>query len=284
LAAGLAKEGGATPPAWGGSQYRAKRDDLHAHEDEDEDMQLEGGQSPTVIGQLDAEDERNLLRGALAKGAESASVKDVDLEAGSVTLSQAAAKAVGLPRTVGVVALAGLAFVTICAGPFGIESAVRSSGPLPVVGAVLVLAIFWGLPQALMCAELSTMIDENGGYVLWVERGMGPFAAWLCAFNSLGSNATDLPLYCILFSSYAGVLIKHAAGMGEDEHLPGWATYVLKCGCLLLMTVLNLRNISSVGAASAVVTCIILAPFILEIGFAWKDQSAGDLGGVVHPI
>lgn len=207
----------------------------------------------------------------------------IDLERGSA-LSQAATAAAGLPRTVGVVALAGLAFVTICAGPFGIEEAVHASGPLPVAGAVVALAVLWGLPQALMCAELSTMIDENGGYVLWVDRAMGPFAAWLCAFNSLGSNMTDLPLYCILFASYSGVLLKQAMGMGDQDSLPGWAVYLLKCGCLLVMTGLNLRNISSVGVASALVTCIILAPFLLEIGFAWKYQSLDDWTGVARPM
>lgn len=51
----------------------------------------------------------------------------------------------------------------------------------------------------LQTAELSTMIDENGGYILWVRRGLGEYAGWVNAFNSIASNVCDLPTYPVLF-------------------------------------------------------------------------------------
>ncbi|POM77040.1 Amino Acid-Polyamine-Organocation (APC) Family, partial [Phytophthora palmivora] len=46
------------------------------------------------------------------------------------------------------------------------------------------------------------MIDENGGYILWVRRGLGQYAGWVNAFNSIASNVCDLPTYPVLFCSY----------------------------------------------------------------------------------
>lgn len=43
------------------------------------------------------------------------------------------------------------------------------------------------------------MIDENGGYILWVRRGLGEYAGWVNAFNSIASNVCDLPTYPVLF-------------------------------------------------------------------------------------
>lgn len=108
-------------------------------------------------------------------------------------------------RTLNVLYLSFLAFVTVCggmilkkpcavlsisscavvrAGPFGIEAAVYSAGPLITIIALLALAVFWAAPQAVMTAELGTMFDsENGGYVIWVFEALGPYAGFISAFN-----------------------------------------------------------------------------------------------------
>lgn len=49
------------------------------------------------------------------------------------------------------------------------------------------------------------MIDENGGYILWVRRGLGEYAGWVNAFNSIASNVCDLPTYPVLFCRYVHV-------------------------------------------------------------------------------
>ena len=78
-------------------------------------------------------------------------------------------------RTIGPCQLSFLAFFAVCAGPYGIEDAVGSGGALPTLIAVLTLPLLWGLPQGLMTAELSTVLDENGGYIIWVNNILGPF-------------------------------------------------------------------------------------------------------------
>lgn len=43
-------------------------------------------------------------------------------------------------------------------------------------------------------------MSENGGYILWVRRGLGEFAGWVNAFNCIASNLCDLPTYPVLFA------------------------------------------------------------------------------------
>ncbi|GLE03484.1 hypothetical protein PINS_up012386 [Pythium insidiosum] len=99
-----------------------------------------------------------------------------------------------------------------------------------------------------MTAELSTMIDENGGYILWVRRGLGEFAGWMNAFNSIASNVCDLPTYPVLFCSYVEAFL--ASGF--------WGT------ALLIVFTANAVGMRAVALASVAMSLFVLAPFVLE--------------------
>ena len=163
-------------------------------------------------------------------------------------------------RTLGVMGLALMAYLTVSAGPYSIEEAVAAGGPGPVLLGAILLGLLWGLPQSLVTAELSCMMDENGSYVLWVERGLGPFAAWVSSFNSALSNACDLPLYCILLSQYVSTLAVHFSG----EALPQWSQLVIRGATLCIILTLNLRGVDSVAKVGLVVVVVMMTPFILQ--------------------
>lgn len=148
----------------------------------------------------------------------------------------------------------------MAAGPFGVEDAVRAAGAYPVLFAVVLLPFTWGLPQALMTAELSSMIDENGGYILWVRRGLGEYAGWVNAFNSIASNVCDLPTYPVLFCSYMEAFL--ASGYGYT--LSGLEQWLVKCAALLLVFASNVVGMRAVALASVLMSLFVLAPFILE--------------------
>lgn len=63
-----------------------------------------------------------------------------------------------------------ITYFNTCGGPFGVEPAVEAAGPLWTLIALIVLPLFWSLPQAIMSAELSLLVNENGGNVVWVQR------------------------------------------------------------------------------------------------------------------
>ena len=53
--------------------------------------------------------------------------------------------------------------------------AVRAGGAFLTMIGIIVVSFFWALPQALMAAELSLMMDVNGGAVVWIQRAFGDF-------------------------------------------------------------------------------------------------------------
>lgn len=73
-------------------------------------------------------------------------------------------------------------FGTVCAGCFGMEDMVGSSGPGLTLLIILAIPVFWAIPIALVCAELGAAIPEQGGYYVWLRRALGPFWAYCGAF------------------------------------------------------------------------------------------------------
>ena len=105
-------------------------------------------------------------------------------------------------RTLNFASLVALTFFCVAGGAYGIEDAVGAGGPMLALLALLVVPWLWSLPMALMTAELSTAMPEDGGYVIWVQRAFGRFwgfqegwLSWLCSF-------ADNALYPIMFVDY----------------------------------------------------------------------------------
>jgi amino acid transporter len=83
-----------------------------------------------------------------------------------------AASSSATPR-IGVVKLAALTFFAIAGGPYGVEPLVKNGGALYAILGLLIVPWFWGLPTALMTAELSAALPESGGYIVWIHRAFG---------------------------------------------------------------------------------------------------------------
>jgi amino acid transporter len=74
--------------------------------------------------------------------------------------------------------LGGFAYVNICGGPFGMESAVNAGGALLTLITIGVLAVCWAMPQALMTAELSTAFPVNGGLIVVRSARLVSLEGW----------------------------------------------------------------------------------------------------------
>ena len=169
-------------------------------------------------------------------------------------------KAMTPTRTLTPLSLACMAFLCVSAGPYGIEDAVGAAGAFPVLLACLILPVMWGMPQALITAELSTMMDENGGYVLWVRRGLGNFWGWMSSYNSVGSNICDLPLYAVLLAQYLSAYASRT--LGTD--LSFGSQWAIKAFALCFIMALNVKGVTSVSIVSFFITFLIVAPFVIE--------------------
>eukprot|EP00760_Papus_ankaliazontas_P030019 PhM_4_TR4578/c0_g1_i1/m.55213 len=153
--------------------------------------------------------------------------------------------------------LVALAFVFTCAGPFGVEAAVRTGGPGLAFLGVLVTPIVFVLPQVVMVAELATMMPSNHGYVMWVKRALGPFAGFMTAFSSIIANAFDMTVYAAMFSSY--LFLKYRPGTAFV-----WQ-YIVRVACIAIATALALLESKNVAAVSGAIGVLIMVPFL--VGF-----------------
>lgn len=144
-----------------------------------------------------------------------------------------------------------LCFFLTCGGPGGIEDIVGAAGPAPALLGLVILPLLYSVPQALMTAELSSLMSENGGYIIWVQRAFGDFVGWVNSYNSMFCNFFDNATYPALFVSYL-----------VSKDFPWIARYSFQLAFVLLGMVLNVVGIEIVSLVSFIMTCLILLPFI----------------------
>lgn len=159
-------------------------------------------------------------------------------------------------RNINAFQLAMLTYFFTCGGPFGIEPSVGAAGPVITLVALFLVPVLWSLPQALMSAELSLMVDENGGNIVWVQRAFGPFIGWINAFNYLVSAFASMALYPILVIAY---LPQH----WQDDLTDGEA-FAIKFGFVFIIMLINMWGISWVTRLSLIFLFFILSPFLAE--------------------
>jgi len=155
-------------------------------------------------------------------------------------------------RALSFTSLVALAFFCVAGGAYGLEDVVGTGGPLLGLLAILAVPWLWGLPTALMTAELSSAMPEDGGYVVWVERAFGRFwgfqegwLSWLCSF-------ADNALYPVMFVDYLAYL------SGDMAPLERWLIGLV---FIIAITWLNVRGTWLVGISSIIFTLFVLAPF-----------------------
>lgn len=171
-----------------------------------------------------------------------------------------------LRRSLNTASLIAVTFFCVAGGAFGLEDAIAAAGPQVVLLGILILPWLWSFPTALMTAELSTAMPEDGGYVVWVEKAFGRFwgfqegwLSWLCSF-------ADNALYPVMFLDYLAYL---RGDMGPMER---WLIGTAVIGAIAW---LNIRGIQVVGCMSIVFTFFVLAPFavMVVLGFPRVETS-----------
>eukprot|EP01114_Cavostelium_apophysatum_P024194 TRINITY_DN9404_c0_g1_i1.p1 TRINITY_DN9404_c0_g1~~TRINITY_DN9404_c0_g1_i1.p1 ORF type:complete len:393 (+),score=66.08 TRINITY_DN9404_c0_g1_i1:238-1416(+) len=113
------------------------------------------------------------------------------------------------------------------------------------------------IPQALMTAEMSTMMDENGGTVVWTARAFGDFIGWINSYNYVISSCFDNAIYPIIFVEYLG---RSLPDLTETEK------WFIKFALVLFITAINLVGLEVVSWVSAVLTVAICFPLVIEFG------------------
>jgi amino acid transporter len=169
-------------------------------------------------------------------------------------------------RTLNFTNLIALTFFCVSGGAYGFEDAVGAAGPMIALLALLIVPWLWSFPTALMTAELSSAMPEDGGYVIWVNRAFGRFWgfqegwwSWLCSF-------ADNALYPVMFVDYLTYLI------GDITPLYRWAIGV---AVIVPISWLNIRGAKPIGVSVTVFTALVLAPFValVALGLPQADPA-----------
>jgi amino acid transporter len=170
------------------------------------------------------------------------------------------------PRTLGFAGLVGVIFFCVAGGAYGLEDAVGAGGPMWALLALAIVPWLWSVPMALMTAELSAAIPEDGGYVVWVERAFGRFWGFQEGWWSWLSSFADNALYPVMFAEYLKFWFPAMTPL----------QYWLVCLAMIAAcTWLNVRGAQIVGFSSGLFTLLVLAPFaaMVVLGMPYLNPS-----------
>jgi amino acid transporter len=160
---------------------------------------------------------------------------------------------------VGVIGAVGLIYSLTAAGAYGCEDMIPSTGPGLTLILLLILPIFWGLPQGLMIAELGSALPLEGGGYKWVQRSMGEFWSFQFGWCRFLGNYLGTPAFIILVGDYAASLFG----------LNGVEKYILEILLIIVVVYINIRGIKEVAVINTVISLLIIVAFgmVAIIGF-----------------
>jgi amino acid transporter len=123
-----------------------------------------------------------------------------------------------------------------------------------------------------MVSELSSALPDQGGYYVWVKRGMGSFWGFQEVWLSLAGSVFDVAIYPVLFVSYLG-------------HLAPWMTAggrgaVLEIALVAAAAAWNLMGAKSVADSSLAMGIVLLAPFAVLTVYGFLHRATPTAGAV----
>ncbi len=178
------------------------------------------------------------------------------------------------------VPLTAVIFFIVCGGAFGIESSVGSLGAGWAIILIVATPIVWALPIALMVAELSSMMPNEGGYYVWVRTAMGDFWAVQQGWWTVCYTLIDLAIYPVLFVNYLAYFFPY---LDLDQNGSARFTvlvlrWMIATSIIGAALFINLRGAKAVGRNSIVNAALVIGPFLILsfIGF-WRDGASSNI-------
>src|ERR1019366_3944799 len=168
-------------------------------------------------------------------------------------------------RSLGFWQLFAAIYFCVSGGAFGLEPVVALGPGLAILLIVLTPTI-WSVPAALMTAELSGAIPEEGGYIEWVKRAIGQPWGFLCGWWSWVSSWVDVAIYPTLFAAYASRFLDQI-GYGSAIDQNPWIKFAVGLVVIVPVTWLNLRGTKLAGGTSVAFFVVLLIPFVAMVVF-----------------
>jgi amino acid transporter len=148
-------------------------------------------------------------------------------------------------------------YFMVAGGPYGLEDIVQKTGYRLTLLILLLTPLLWSLPTALMVSELATAIPEEGGFYVWVRRGLGPFMGYQETWLTLAGSVFEMALYPNLFVDYIGQV--------APSLVSGHRGLILGFGLIAVCTAWNIFGAAAVGDGSIVLNIALLLPFAVLV-------------------
>lgn len=187
--------------------------------------------------------------------------------------------------SLGTLGMIGVGFFWVSGGLFGNEILVASAPPGVIMVAVILVALVYAVPTALVSAELSTAIPEDGGSIVWAERAFGFTFAMHNAWWTYVSFIFDCSLYPVLASDYilAGGMLEcpdyelvtcHATEQTntDDDVFVNPQRSLTAMVFVFLISLVKLGGMEIIVKLSTVMSILSLLPCVI-----WICASIGDL-------
>lgn len=186
-----------------------------------------------------------------------------------------------MKRSLGVWQLLAAIYFCVSGGAFGLEPVV-ALGPGLAILLIVLTPLIWSVPSALMTAELSCAMPEEGGYIEWVKRAIGQPWGFLCGWCSWVSSWVDVAIYPTLFAAYTGRFLEQIGYAPAIEQNP-WIKWAVGLIVILPATWLNLRGTKLAGETSVTLFVVLLIPFVVMVLFGLTRVFANP-GLALHPF
>ena len=172
-------------------------------------------------------------------------------------------------RKMTVVPMIAATYFMVAGGPYGLEDIVQKTGYGATLLILVITPLIWSLPTAMMVSELATAIPEEGGFYIWVRRGMGRFMGYQETWLTMAGSVFEMALYPNLFVDYIG---RFAPGL-----VAGHRGFAIGFAMIAACTAWNIIGSRAVGEGSIFLNVALLAPFAALVVFAVFDgrPSAG---------
>lgn len=150
----------------------------------------------------------------------------------------------------------------MCGGPWGSEGIVSTAGPLPGFIGILVIALFWGFPLALVTAELSSVYPDDGGYSIWVAEAFGEFWGFQESYWSWASGVIDNAVYPVLaFETLKQLFIPDSSSFEENALAP-LLFFMGKASLALIFSLPVLLTVKEIGSGLGFLALFVALPFL----------------------
>jgi len=174
-----------------------------------------------------------------------------------------------------VVPMIAATYFMVAGGPYGLEDIVQKTGYAATLLILLVTPLLWSIPTAMMVSELATSIPEEGGFYIWVRRGLGPFMGYQETWLTMAGSVFEMALYPNLFVAYIGRFAPNLVA--------GHRGLAIGFGMIAVCAAWNIIGSRAVGEGSVALNIVLLVPFavLVMVAIMHGHGAAAAAGGAI---